>query len=152
MNRLILSAAIPALLLAACAGGPAQMEVPALTVADVPRPLQTPPPHMPTDLSPAGVRAADDHLALEAVNGAEAMAFVAGENERSLATLTGDRRYETFRQQAFDILSATDRTPRPDSAGKRGRSPADCRRRASDSLTRSRNAAWPRRRRWVCWA
>ena len=58
MNRLILSAAIPALLLAACAGGPAQMEVPALTVADVPRPLQTPPPHMPTDLSPAGVRAA----------------------------------------------------------------------------------------------
>ena len=118
MNRLILSAAIPALLLAACAGGPAQMEVPALTVADVPRPLQTPPPHMPTDLSPAGVRAADDHLALEAVNGAEAMAFVAGENERSLAALTGDRRYETFRQQAFDILSATDRIPGPSFLGE----------------------------------
>ncbi len=118
MRHLILSAAIPALLLAACAGGPAQMEVPALTVADVPRPLQTPPPHMPTDLSPAGVRAADDHLALEAVNGTEAMAFVAGENERSLAALTGDRRYETFRRQAFDILSATDRIPGPSFLGE----------------------------------
>ncbi|MBJ7485613.1 prolyl oligopeptidase family serine peptidase [Brevundimonas sp.] len=74
---------------------------------------QSRPPHMPTDLSPAGVRAADDHLALEEVEGTEAMAFVASENEKSLATLTGDPRYETFRQQAFDILSATDRTPSP---------------------------------------
>ena len=118
MRHLILSAAIPALLLAACAGGPAQMEVPALNVADVPRMMQTPPPHMPTDLSPAGVRAADDHLALEEVHGAEAMAFVAGENERSLAALTGDRRYETFRRQAFDILSATDRIPGPSFLGE----------------------------------
>ena len=74
---------------------------------------QSVPPHMPADLSPAGVRAADDHLALEEVNGAEAMAFVAAENAKSLAALTGDPRYETFRQQAFDILSATDRTPSP---------------------------------------
>ncbi|WP_372706159.1 prolyl oligopeptidase family protein [Brevundimonas sp.] len=118
MNRLILSAAIPALLLGACASGPAPMEVPALSVADVPRPLQTQPPHMPTDLTPAGVRAADDHLALEDVHGTEAMAFVAGENERSLAALTGDRRYETFRQQAFDILSATDRIPSPSFLGE----------------------------------
>ena len=118
MNRLILSAAIPALLLAACASGPAQMEVPALTVADVPRMMQTPPPHMPADLTPAGVRAADDHLALEEVHGTEAVAFVAGENERSLAALTGDPRYETFRQQAFDILSATDRIPGPSFLGE----------------------------------
>jgi len=118
MNRLILSAAIPALLLAACASGPAPMTVRPLNVADVPRPLLTPPPHMPTDLSPAGVRAADDHLALEEVNGAEAMAFVAGENQRSLAALTGDRRYETFRQQAEAILTATDRIPSPSFLGE----------------------------------
>jgi prolyl oligopeptidase len=31
---------------------------------------------MPADLTPAGVRAADDHLALEEVDGTEAMAFV----------------------------------------------------------------------------
>ena len=72
-----------------------------------------PPPHFPADLSPAGVRAADDHLALEEVEGAEAMAFVRAENERSLAALTGDRRYETFRAQAFDILSSTARIPGP---------------------------------------
>ncbi|RZJ03130.1 MAG: S9 family peptidase [Brevundimonas sp.] len=73
---------------------------------------------MPTDLSPAGVRAADEHLALEDVNGAEAMAFVRAENEKSLAALTGDPRYETFRQQAFDILSATDRIPTPSFLGE----------------------------------
>ena len=107
MNRLILSVALPALLLAACAtAAPERGAPPAMTA-------RTPPPHMPTDLSPAGVRAADDHLALEEVNGTEAMAFVAGENARSLAVLTGDRRYETFRQEAFDILSATDRIAQP---------------------------------------
>ncbi len=70
-------------------------------------------PHMPSDLTPAGVRAADEHLALEQVDGAEAMAFVRAENERSLAALTSDPRYETFRQQAEAILTATDRIPTP---------------------------------------
>lgn len=118
MNRLILSAAIPALLLAACAGGPGQMQVPILDAADVPRPLLMPPPHMPADLTPAGVRAADDHLALEEVEGAAAMAFVAESNRRALAALEGDRRYETFRQQAEAILTATDRIPSPSFLGE----------------------------------
>jgi prolyl oligopeptidase len=118
MNRLTLSAAIPALLLAACAGAPATMEVPMLTVADVPRPLLVSPPFMPRDLTPAGVRAADDHLALEEVNGTGAMAFVAASNQRALAALTGDRRYETFRQQAEAILTATDRIPGPSFLGE----------------------------------
>jgi prolyl oligopeptidase len=74
---------------------------------------QTRPPHLPIDLTPAGVRAADDHLALEEVEGAEAMAFVAAENQRSLAVLTGDPRYETFRAEAFDILSSPARIPTP---------------------------------------
>ncbi len=113
MRHLILSAAIPALMLAACAGAPGTMEVPVLTVADVPRPLLVPSPFMPADLTPAGVRAADDHLALEEVNGTEAMAFVAASNQRALAALTGDRRYETFRRQAEAILTATDRIPGP---------------------------------------
>ncbi len=75
------------------------------------------PPHYPADLTPAGVRAADDHLALEEVNGAEAMAFVRAENERALATLTGDPRYETFRAEAEAILTATDRIPAPSFLG-----------------------------------
>ena len=76
-----------------------------------------PPPHFPADLSPAGVRAADDHLALEEVEGTEAMAFVRAANERSLTALTGDRRYETFRAEAFDILSSTARIPGPSFLG-----------------------------------
>ncbi|PZO02625.1 MAG: S9 family peptidase [Alphaproteobacteria bacterium] len=72
---------------------------------------------MPADLSPAGVRAADEHLALEQVDGAEAMAFVRASNERALATLTGDPRYEPFRQQAEAILTATDRIPAPSFLG-----------------------------------
>jgi prolyl oligopeptidase len=91
----------------------------ALVVMAAPALAQTPapPPHMPADLTPAGVRAADDHLALEAVDGAEAMAFVAASNQRALAALEGDPRYETFRQQAEAILTATDRIPFPSFLG-----------------------------------
>ncbi|MFC7377546.1 prolyl oligopeptidase family protein [Brevundimonas sp. GCM10030266] len=78
---------------------------------------QQTPPHFPADLTPAGVRAADDHLALEEVNGTEAMAFVAASNERALASLTNDPRYETFRQEAEAILTATDRIPAPSFLG-----------------------------------
>lgn len=92
------------------------MATAALMVFAAPAFAQTavpPPPHFPADLSPAGVRAADDHLALEEVEGAEAMAFVRASNEASLAALTGDPRYETFRSEAFDILSSTARIPTP---------------------------------------
>jgi prolyl oligopeptidase len=45
------------------------------------------------------------------------MAFVRASNERALATLTGDPRYEPFRQQAEAILTATDRIPAPSFLG-----------------------------------
>ena len=121
MRHLILTVSIPALLLAGCASGSAESPIYGFAPDMVQGPLATPraaPPHFPVDLSPAGVRAADDHLALEEVEGAEAMAFVAAENGKSLAALTGDPRYETYRQQAFDILSATDRIPRPSFLGE----------------------------------
>lgn len=113
MKRLILSAAIPALMLGACstmpgAQDPAEASVPV---------AQASMPNFPADLTPAGVAAADDHLALEVVEGAEAMAFVARSNERALATLEGDPRYEPFRQQAEAILTATDRIPAPSFLG-----------------------------------
>ncbi|WP_293827805.1 prolyl oligopeptidase family serine peptidase [uncultured Brevundimonas sp.] len=113
MRHLILSAAIPALLLAACATTPNMDEY----FAPSPAASKTPPPHFPRDLTPAGVAAADDHLALEQVDGAEAMAFVAEENRKSLAVLTGDPRYETFRAEAEAILTATDRIPSPSFLG-----------------------------------
>jgi len=123
MNRLILSVSIPALLLAACASGPTEDGIYGLAPDMVQGPLasappaQAAPPHFPADLTPAGVRAADDHLALEQVEGAEAMAFVAESNRKALAALEGDRRYETFRQQAEAILTATDRIPSPSFLG-----------------------------------
>ncbi|PZU01260.1 MAG: S9 family peptidase [Brevundimonas sp.] len=112
MRHLILSAAIPALLLGACATTPVATEAPVQRAAE-----RGPPPHFPRDLTPAGVAAADDHLALEQVDGAEAMAFVAEENRKSLAVLTGDPRYETFRAEAEAILTATDRIPSPSFLG-----------------------------------
>lgn len=113
MRHLILSAAIPALLLGACAGTAVTGDSDEVIVSTDNRA----PPHFPRDLSPAGVAAADDHLALEQVDGAEAMAFVAESNRKALAVLEGDRRYETFRQQAQAILTATDRIPSPSFLG-----------------------------------
>ncbi|WP_298742995.1 prolyl oligopeptidase family serine peptidase [uncultured Brevundimonas sp.] len=117
MNRLFLTAALPALLLSGCAAGAPERPIYGLAPDRVEGPLEPPaaaaPPHFPADLTPAGVRAADDHLALEEVEGAGAMAFVAESNRRALAALEEDPRYETFRRQAFDILSATDRIPAP---------------------------------------
>lgn len=113
MRHLILSAAIPALLMGACATAPVATGGHGMVVST----NDSPPPHFPRDLTPAGVAAADDHLALEQVDGAEAMAFVADENRKSLAALTGDPRYETFRAEAQAILTATDRIPSPSFLG-----------------------------------
>ncbi|WP_298124312.1 prolyl oligopeptidase family serine peptidase [Brevundimonas sp.] len=116
--RMLLLVTASALALTACA--PSQMQVPMVDPDTVARPLaapRTPPPHLPTDLSPEGVAAADDHLALEQVDGAEAMAFVRASNDRALAVLTGDPRYETFRAEAEAILTATDRIPGPSFLG-----------------------------------
>ncbi|WP_191554802.1 prolyl oligopeptidase family serine peptidase [Brevundimonas aurantiaca] len=113
MRHLILSAAIPALLMGACASTPVAIGSDEVVVSTNDRL----PPHFPRDLTPAGVAAADDHLALEQVDGAEAMAFVAEENRKSLTVLTGDPRYETFRAEAQAILTATDRIPGPSFLG-----------------------------------
>lgn len=111
-SLILLSAAVPVLLLAA---GPALAHAPSDPAAAA---ATNPPPHFPRDLSPEGVKAADDHLALEEVDGAEAAAFVAASNEKALSALTSDRRYEAFRQQAEAILTATDRIPAPSFLGE----------------------------------
>ena len=113
MRHLILSAAMPALLLGACAGTATTGGADEIVVST----NDSRPPHFPRDLTPAGVAAADDHLALEQVDGPQAMAFVAEENRKSLAVLTGDPRYETFRAEAQAILTATDRIPGPSFLG-----------------------------------
>ncbi|MFT4954604.1 MAG: prolyl oligopeptidase [Brevundimonas sp.] len=97
MNRLILSAAASALMLGACATAGAQER----------------PPHLPADLSPESVASADEFIWLEEVQGERALAFVEQSNTRALSRLEGDPRYETFRREAYAILSAQDRIPTP---------------------------------------
>ena len=78
------------------------------------QPVQiSPAPAMPSDLSVEGVAAADPYLWLEEVNGERAMARVAEFNANAQARLDGDPRFEPFRQQAYAILSATDRIAYP---------------------------------------
>lgn len=121
----------------------------ALAQTAAPAVAQTAPPHMPADLSPAGVRAADGHLALEEVEGTEALAFLAAENARSLEALTGDPRYETMRAEAEAILTATDRVPGPSFLGngignfwQDGANPKGIWRRTSLDSYRSGSPVW----------
>jgi prolyl oligopeptidase len=70
-------------------------------------------PFMPKSLEPAAVNAADEFLWLEEVWGERAIAWVNGQNEKTLAVLKADPRYEPFRKEALTILTAQDRTPTP---------------------------------------
>jgi prolyl oligopeptidase len=67
----------------------------------------------PDRLTPEAVKAADDFLWLEEVNGQRAMRWIADQNKKTEAVLKGDTRYEAFRKEALAILTAQDRTPSP---------------------------------------
>ncbi|HEU4406837.1 MAG TPA: prolyl oligopeptidase family serine peptidase [Polyangiaceae bacterium] len=117
MRNLIAIALLPLVGLAACA--PPEASAP--PVAAVPKPPPAAPPPapaappaaMPGDLSPQGVAAADPYLWLEQVQGPRALAWVNEQNAAARARLEGDRRFEAFRAQAYDILSANDRIAKP---------------------------------------
>jgi len=70
-------------------------------------------PGMPSSLTPEAVKAADPFIWLEEVRGERAMKWVEERNADAKQDLEADPRFERYRQQAFDILSATDRTPIP---------------------------------------
>jgi prolyl oligopeptidase len=59
--------------------------------------------------APAGEQ--DPNLFLEEIQGERALAWARGENERTLAELQGDPRYQTMYNQALEILQARDRIP-----------------------------------------
>ncbi|GGB34386.1 prolyl oligopeptidase [Sphingomonas metalli] len=56
----------------------------------------------------------DPYIWLEDKDGARPLAWVEGENARTLSRLQSDPRYATFYQQALAIASATDRIPMPE--------------------------------------
>ena len=116
MNRLILTAATSALLLGACATESAAAlariaEDAARTAGDAAAAAR--PPHLPADLSPASIAAADDFIWMEEVQGERALAFVEQSNARARDRLEGDPRFEEFRREAYAVLSAQDRIPTP---------------------------------------
>ncbi len=75
---------------------------------------ETPPaPFMPKQLTPEAVKAADEFLWLEEVNGEKAMEWEKAENEKTKAVLEADPRYADFQKEALAILTAQDRTPTP---------------------------------------
>ncbi|HEX8697510.1 MAG TPA: S9 family peptidase, partial [Myxococcaceae bacterium] len=59
------------------------------------------------------VAADDPFLWLEEVQGPRALEWVSAQNAKTLAVLEKDPRFEPFRTQALEILTATDRIPRP---------------------------------------
>ncbi|HOZ28855.1 MAG TPA: S9 family peptidase, partial [Hyphomonadaceae bacterium] len=92
------------------AAQPAQRQ--SAQVAQAPQPA-SPPPHMPKDLAPDTVKAADEFLWLEDVNGKKSLDWVKEQNAKTDAVLKADPRYEAFRKEALAILTAQDRTPEP---------------------------------------
>jgi len=65
------------------------------------------------DLSPAAVKAADEFIWLEEIGGDKALEWVRAQNAKSKAVLEADPRFDAFRKEALDILTAQDRTPTP---------------------------------------
>lgn len=111
---------------AAAPGGPepgvvAQQERPAPTAQPQQAAQAAPPvsaaPFMPKDLAPDTVKAADEFLWLEDVNGKKSLDWVKEQNAKTEAVLKSDARYETFRKDALAILTAQDRTPTPNFRG-----------------------------------
>lgn len=89
----IVAAPITALLLAACASAPAQeinltAEIPAAAAFDP-----------------------DAHLWLEEVEGAEALAWVTAQNNRTLTALQADPHYAANEAAALDVLNSSERIP-----------------------------------------
>lgn len=111
MRTLALGAA-SALILSACATVEVTPQTP-LTDEDMAYLHGGMSPAMPTALDPESVAAADPYIWLEEVNGERAMARVAEFNADARATLDADPRFEPFRQEAYAILSATDRIALP---------------------------------------
>ncbi len=69
-----------------------------------------------TELSDSATRQAPEfdpqaHLFLEEVEGEEALAWVRAQNDRSLAVLQGDERYERYYEAALEIATSSDRIP-----------------------------------------
>ena len=68
--------------------------------------------------APALAQDADPHLALEAVESPDSLAWVKTQNDKTLPVLSGDKRFAGLQNQALKILSTKDRIAMPTFIGK----------------------------------
>ncbi|MES2861126.1 MAG: prolyl oligopeptidase family serine peptidase [Pseudomonadota bacterium] len=83
------------------------------SILGAPAIAQTPPNPPLVEGGFATTDATDPYLWLEEVDGERAMAWVREHNERSLAVLQGDPRYEALHEQALALVQARDRIAMP---------------------------------------
>jgi prolyl oligopeptidase len=105
IRSVTLSSALAVVLMAGPAA-PLLAQTPMTTVA---KPVDSNP-----NTAPKG--SADPRAWLEDIDGAKPLAWVRAHNEASLARLSKDPRFETYRAEMLKILEATDRVPAPDFA------------------------------------
>jgi len=91
----------------------------------------------------------DPNVWLEDTHGEKALAWVKAENERSLARLTGDKRYDAYRREALAIFTSKDRIAMPsfraggvDNLWQDARNPQGLWRHASLASYRSGRPKW----------
>ncbi len=68
--------------------------------------------------APALAQEADPHLALEAVESPDSLAWVKAQNDKTLPVLSGDPRFKGLQAEALKILSTKDRIATPDFIGQ----------------------------------
>jgi prolyl oligopeptidase len=67
--------------------------------------------------APAHAQDADPHLALEAVESPDSLAWVKTQNDKTLPVLSGDKRFAGLQADALKILATKDRIATPDFVG-----------------------------------
>ena len=109
MRTLLATTAFAALSLSACVTG--VDETADLSQAAAPDAPMPEPETDETEMADADAPAEDPFLWLEEVEGEAALAWVRGQNERSLETLTSHPKYEGFLADATDIATSNERIP-----------------------------------------
>ncbi|WP_084399346.1 prolyl oligopeptidase family serine peptidase [Henriciella aquimarina] len=106
--RISMTAAAAILLVVACQSSQQTKLTDEEAEADVTAPQETATKDAPIDL-PTGET--DPYLWLEEVEGERALDWVRGQNERTLEDVRSDPRYDTYYQDALDVLTSDERIP-----------------------------------------
>jgi len=111
MRKLFAGTALFALTLAGCASTTGTEDLAPAVAPEAPPMAEAPETPDTGDTMTAQASAEDPFLWLEEVEGEEALAWVRGQNERSLAVLESHPKYEGYLQAATQIATSNERIP-----------------------------------------